>query len=167
MLRRNSLAVAIAILLCTAVACDKKEVTPATHGSPSDLISHQNTATTLPVLSKTFTLKSSETFPFEIPPHSSQPHLHGIFQTFAGKAHGPSDDSANIEFEVQNEEQKSEADANHPSESLLSVEASHNQSVNLDLPPSMDQPVKYYLVFHNAQGSNGNKVVEANFRVDF
>jgi hypothetical protein len=119
------------------------------------------------VLSKTFTLKSSETFPFEIPPHSSQPHLHGIFQAFAGKAHGPSDDSANIEFEVQNEEQKSEADANHPSESLLSVEASHNQSVNLDLPPSMDQAVKYYLVFHNAQGSNSNKVVEANFRVDF
>jgi hypothetical protein len=167
MIRQNALAVVISILLCAALACSKKEAAPASHGSASDLVTHENTAATLPVLAKTFTLKSSETFPFEVPAHSSQPHLHGIFQTFAGRAHGPSDDSANIEFVVLNEEQKSEADANHPSESLFSVESSHNQSVNVDLPPSMNQPVKYYLVFHNAQGSKSNKVVEANFRVDF
>jgi hypothetical protein len=167
MLHQTSLAVAIAILLCSAAACSKKEVAPASRTVPSDMVTHQNTATTLPVLAKTFTLKSSETFPFEIPAHSSQPHLHGIFQTFAGQAHGPSDDSANVDFVILNEEQRSEADADRPSEALFSVEASHNQSVNFDLPPSINQPVKYYLVFRNAQGSKSNKVVEANFRVDF
>jgi hypothetical protein len=167
MLQRNSLAVAIAIFLCAATACAKKEVAPTSRTVPSNLVTHQNAETTLSVLAKTFTLKSSETFPFEIPSHSSRPHLHGIFQAFAGHAHGPSDDSANIDFVILNEEQRSEADANRPSEALFSVEASHNQSVNFDLPPSINQPVKYYLVFHNAPGSKSNKVVEANFRVDF
>jgi hypothetical protein len=49
---------------------------------------------------------------------------------------------------------------------LMSVEASHDQEVNFDLPASSDQPVKYYLVFRNASGG-GSKVVHASFQVDF
>jgi hypothetical protein len=39
--------------------------------------------------------------------------------------------------------------------------------VNFDLPASMEQPVKYYLIFRNTQDSKSNKVVRAQFRVDF
>jgi hypothetical protein len=112
-------------------------------------------------------LKISATFPFEIPAHAALPHLHGIFQSFAGQAHGPSDETADIDFMILNEEQQANFAANRPSEVLFSADASHNQSVNFDLPPSNDHPVKYYLVFRNSEGDKSNKVVEANFRVDF
>jgi hypothetical protein len=46
------------------------------------------------------------------------------------------------------------------------VEASHNETVNFGLPASMDQTVKYYLVFRSSSGE-GKKTVEANFKVDF
>jgi hypothetical protein len=65
-----------------------------------------------------------------------------------------------------NEEQQAAFARDRPSEALFDVEASHNQAINFDLPASMNQPVKYYLVFRNPQGKS-SKVVEANFRVDF
>jgi len=123
--------------------------------------------TTQTVLQKTFNLKGSATFPFEIPAHSVQPHLHGIFESFVGQAHGSSDDTANISFLILNEEQHSDFAGNHPGDALFSVEASHNQAVNFDLPPAMNQSMKYYLVFQNPAGNRGSLVVEANFRVDF
>ena len=83
-----------------------------------------------------------------------------------GQAHGASDDNANIDFLIMNEEQQSDFAANRPGEALFSVEASHNQAVNFDLPASMNQPVKYYLVFRNPQTKVG-KIVEANMQVDF
>ena len=132
---------------------------------PSDHVAASPVGTTQTVLAKTFNLRLSATFPFEIPAHAAQPHLHGIFQSFAGQARGASDETANIDFLIVNEEQQTQLANNHPSESLLSVEDSHSQAVNLDLPPSMNQPVKYFLVFRNSDKSP--KVVEANFRVDF
>ena len=119
------------------------------------------------VLQKTFTLNSSTTFPFEIPAHATQPHLHGLFESSLGKPHGPSDERANVEFMILNQEQEDAAEANRASDALFSADASHNQAVNLDLPPSLDQPVKYYIVFRNPDGVKTSKAVNANFRVDF
>jgi hypothetical protein len=165
--QRIHLAIAIAFFLCAGVACTKKEAPPVSKAVPSDHVAPSPVGTTQAVLDKTFSLKSSATFPFEIPAHASQPHLHGIFQSFAGQAHGTSDDTANVDMLILNEEQQADFASNRATDVLFSVEGSHNQSVNFDLPPSMNQPVKYYLVFRNAQGGKGNKVVEANFRVDF
>ena len=89
------------------------------------------------------------------------------FQAFAGKLHGASDETANIDFVILNDEQQNNAADGRPSEALFSVESSHNQAINFDFPPSMNQPVKYYLVFRNPDGNKGSKFVEANFRVDF
>ncbi len=169
MLQRKGVAVAIAILLWAGAGCSKQDAPRANMTTPLDRAVPSSTGPTqaLVVLEKTFSLKSSATFPFEIPSHASRPHLHGIFQSFTGRAGGASDDAANIEFVILNEEQQANAAGDRPSDALFAVEASHNQAVNFDLPPSMNQPVKYYLVFHNAQGSKSNKVVEASFRVDF
>jgi hypothetical protein len=130
-------------------------------------VSPSPVGTTQTVLQKTFNLKVSATFPFEIPAHAAQPHLHGIFESFVGQVHGASDETANIDFLILNQEQQADSAGNRASEALFSLEASHNQAVNFDLPPSMNQPVKYYLVFRNPGGGKGSKVVEANFRVDF
>jgi hypothetical protein len=53
-----------------------------------------------------------------------------------------------------------------PGDALFSVEASHHETVNFGLPASMDQTVKYYLVFRSSSGE-GKKSVDANFKVDF
>lgn len=96
-----------------------------------------------------------------------QPHLHGMFLSYVGQVHGTADETANISFLIMNEEQNEAFVSDRPSEAVFSVEDSHNQAVNFDLPASMSKPVKYYLVFRNGEGSKSSKVVEADFRVDF
>jgi hypothetical protein len=166
--RRACLAIAVASLLCFGASCDKKAAPAAaapTASEHTELTVNTPAPSSQVILAKTFTLKTSETFPFEIPSHSLRPHLHGIFQSTAGQEHGPSDSTANIDFLVMNEAQQAEFANKREGEALFSVEASHNQSVNFDLPSSFNQPVKYFLLFR----SNGGKVkvVQANFRVDF
>lgn len=164
--QHKHLAVLLGALLLGGTAC-KEEPKPASTILPSDRVAPSPVGTSKNVLQKTFTLKTSAEFPFEIPAHAVQPHLHGLFESFVGQVHGASDASANIDFLVLNEEQHTELLENHPSEALFTIEDSHNQAVNFDLPASRNQPVKYYLVFRNAGESKGSKVVEANFRVDF
>ena len=167
MLPRKHLAVLIAPILLLHVACTKDPPPQAaTTVAPSDHVTASPVGTNQTVLQKTFSLKASATFPFEIPAHAAQPHLHGIFESFVGQLHGASDDTANIDFLIMTEEQQTAFASDHPSEALFDVEASHNQAINFDLPASMNQSVKYYLVFRNPQGK-ASKVVEANFRVDF
>ena len=164
---RTSLAALIAVLVIAAVACTKQPApsTPAKSAPTERIPSLAGTSQT--ILQKTFPLNSSTTFPFEIPAHATQPHLHGIFESFLGRPHGPSDDRANVEFMILNQEQEDAVEANRASDALFSADASHNQSVNLDLPPSMNQPVKYYLVFRNPDSVQTSKSVNANFHVDF
>jgi hypothetical protein len=154
-------------LLLVAAACTNAAPPPVQTSVPSDHVAPSPVGTTQNVLQKTFALKSSAIFPFEIPAHAAQPHLHGIFQAFLGQLHGASDDAANIDFLLLNEQQHTDLAGNRLGDALFSIEASHNQAVNFDLPPSLNQPVKYYLVFRNPEGGKASRVVEANFRVDF
>ncbi|MGC1448754.1 MAG: hypothetical protein WA830_01835 [Candidatus Sulfotelmatobacter sp.] len=163
--RRHVLAM-LAALFVGVVACTKPAPPTANNIIPSDRVAPSPVGTTQTVLQKTFNLKGSAAFPFEIPAHSAQPHLHGIFESFAGQVHGASDETANIDFVILSEEQQTDSASHRASEAMFSVEASHNQAVNFDLPPSLNHPVKYYLVFRDPNGKDG-KVVEANFRVDF
>jgi hypothetical protein len=149
------------------VACTKEAPPVVSAVAPVERAVPSPVGTTQNVLEKTFNLKTTATFAFEIPAHAVQPHLHGIFESFVGQVHGASDDTANIDFLILNDEQQADFANNRESETLFSVEASHNQAVNFDLPASMNKPVKYYLVFRNPNGGKTSKVVEANFRVDF
>jgi hypothetical protein len=168
--RANRALMMIVIALLCGLACSKKQP-PSTPSQPveptPERVAPTPAGTSQTVLEKTFSVKTASTFPFDIPAHISRPHLHGIFQSFAGKLHGASDDTANIDFVILNEEQQTNAATGRPSEAMFSVEGSHNQAVNFDFPPSMNQPVKYYLVFRNPDGNKSSKFVEANFRVDF
>jgi uncharacterized protein involved in outer membrane biogenesis len=154
-----------------AAACEKKQPVSSTT-SPALPATERATpstpvGTTQTVLQKTFALQTSAAFPFEIPAHAVQPHLHGTFQSFVRDARGQPDEAANLDFLVLNRQQYDDFSHGGNSEALFSAEASHNQDVNFDLPASLDQPVKYYLVFRSASGGAIKKVVEANFRVDF
>lgn len=155
------MAVALASISCQKPPAGPEPVSHLEHVAPSPVGTKQI------VLEKTFPLKNSATFPFQIPAHAAQPHLHGIFQSFVGQVHGGSDETANLDFLVLNESQYADFSGGHPSEALFTVEDSHNQAVNFDLPASLDQPVKYYLIFRSAAPGGPKKVVEANFRIDF
>jgi hypothetical protein len=156
----------LAAFLLADVGCTKQPPAQVRSIAPSDRVAPSPVGTTQTVLQKTFNLRASTTFSFEIPAHAAQPHLHGIFESFVGQVHGASDETANIDFLILNQEQQADFAGNRASEALFSVEASHNQAVNFDLPASMNQPVKYYIVFRNSQAQI-SKVVEANFHVDF
>ena len=52
-------------------------------------------------------------------------------------------------------------------EAVFSSEAGPNQEVNTALPPTLDEPATYYLVFRNNARSIEKKVVQADFRIDF
>ena len=166
MLTRHLTLLAAAFLLVN-VACTKEEPEPVSTIAPSEHVSPSPVGTNETILQKTFALKASAIYPFEIPAHAVRPHLHGIFESFVREVHGVSDDTANIDFLIVNEEQHADLVSNHPSEAVFAVEGSHNQAVNFDLPASLNQPVKYYLVFRNPDGNKESKVVEADFRVDF
>jgi hypothetical protein len=168
--RRRTLPVISLIALVLAItACQQENKKPPAEAAPlpMDRVAPPPVAASQTILHKTFEVKGSVTFPFDIPSHAVRPHLHGIFESFVNKIHGASDDTANVEFLIVNADQYADLAANHPIEPLFSAEASHNQSVNLDLPPSLDQPVKYYLVFRSAATKGPAKVVEADFHVDF
>ena len=158
--RWKSISFAIAL---AATSC-KKGPEPLSH---FEHVAPSPVGTTQTVVEKTFAVKNSATFSFEIPAHAARPHLHGIFQSFVGQVHGGSDEAANLDFLLLNEAQYADFVRGRPSEALFSVEESHNQAVNFDLPASLDQPVKYYLIFRSADRDGPKKVVEANFRVDF
>jgi hypothetical protein len=158
--------VAAAVLLLGASSCEQKAAAPAPAPVHYEPVAVSPVGTDQNVLQKTFTVKTSMVFPFEIPAHATRPHLHGLYTSFAGNTHGDSGGAANIDFLVLNDDQYGDFQHGRPSEALFSVEASHNQAVNFDLPASMDQTVKYYLVFRSSSGE-GKKTVEANFKVDF
>jgi hypothetical protein len=159
--------VLLAALALAATACQKAKPPVEQIPPPMERVAPSPVGTNQTVLHKTFSVKTSAAFPFDIPPHAVRPHLHGIFESFVRELHGTSDDEANVDFLILNADQYADLASNRPGETLFSVEASHNQSVNLDLPASLDQPVKYYLVFRNPAGKGPAKVVEADFQVDF
>ncbi len=165
MLPRAYLPALVAILILVNDGCTKVQLGPEKTVARSEPVASL-AGTTQTVLQKTFNVKTSTSFPFEIPAHSIRPHLHGIFESFVGQLHGTSDNTANIDFLILNQEQQADA-AGAGGEAVFSVEASHNQAVNFDLPPSYNQPVTYYLVFRNSAGSKVSKIVDASFRVDF
>jgi hypothetical protein len=155
------------LLMLAACACEKKKASTVEELAPMDRVAPSPVGSSQAVLQKSFNLKKVATFPFEIPPHAARPHLHGMFASFIRGAQVASDDAANVDFLILNADQYADFVANRPSEALFSVDASHNQSVNVDLPASQDQPAKYYLIFRNAVHSSAAAVVEANFQVDF
>lgn len=154
-------------LIFTTVACSKKPDPPKERVPDISRELVPQAAQPVSILDKTFDLKTSAAFPFEIPARSTQPHLHGIFESHLGNARGASNDAANIGLVVMNEQQQEDFANNRATETLFSIEDSHSQSVNFDLPPSFGQPVKYYLIFQNSRDGKTGKVIKANFRVDF
>ena len=144
----------------------------APHGSrqtvASDYAADSPVGTSTPLLHKTFAVVKAANLPFEIPPHATSPKLHGTYSSFLQHSSARGDDEADVEFMVLNEQQYADLINHHPNDALFSAEGSHDQEVNFTMPPTLSQPVKYYLVFRNDSAASAGKVaVQADFRIDF
>jgi hypothetical protein len=154
--------------LLLASACEKKKApqveevaAPAEHVSPSPVGTRQM------ILHKTFPIKTSAIFPFEVPAHAVMPHLQGHYKSYIGQVSVQStDESANVDFFILNEEQHVDFVRGTPSETLFSAATSHDQDVSVSLPGSQGLSVKYYLVFRTTPTTE-KKVVQADFTMDF
>jgi hypothetical protein len=134
---------------------------------PSDLIAPSPVGTSGVILHKTFSVATAATFSFLIPAHAATPQLHGRYQSFIRQTGNQSSgEAADIAFLLMNEEQHAAFLSGQPADVLFSVDASHDQEVNFGLPSSQNHPAKFYLMFRNSS-SEGKKIVQADFTVDF
>jgi hypothetical protein len=138
---------------------DSEQAVASDHGTASPV------GTGGPILQKTFQLAKAANLPFEIPPHAAIPKLHGTYHSFqnAGSNDG---EGADVEFLLVNQQQYSDLINQRPGDALFSADGAHNQEVNVTLPPTLNQPAKYYLVFRNSS-NQGKVAVQADFRIDF
>jgi hypothetical protein len=158
--------VTICALLLTVFGCEKKKVPEEI--APLDRVGAAPADASLAVLHKTFTVRTTVAFPFEIPEHAAMPHMRGNFKSFVTKVGINSNDrSADIDFLVLTEDQYTNFAAGTPSESIFSLDASHDQAVDVSMPPSLNESVKYYLVFRNTPGGDAKKTVQADLTLDF
>lgn len=146
--------------------CEKKKTSE--EPAPIDRVGNSPAGTTQDILHKTFFVRTTVAFPFDIPPHAVRPHLHGNFKSFVTKMGIQSNEhSADVDFLVLNQDQYTNFAAGTPGGSLFSMDSCHDQAVDISLPPSFNQGVKYYLVFRNTPGGDSRKTVQADLSVDF
>jgi hypothetical protein len=120
----------------------------------------------MPVLHDKFPVSRIADLPFQVPPHAATPQLHGTFRSFLPASAKPtSDTDADVEFHLLNDQEYSNFLNAKPSQALFSADATHDEEVNASLPPTLNRPVTYHLVFRNE--SRKKKVVQADFRLDF
>jgi hypothetical protein len=135
---------------------------------PSDHIAPSPVGTTATIVHKTFAVTSTAKFLFEVPAHAASPQLHGTYHSSANNSGAQSgDENGNIDLLLINEQQYADFLNGNPADVVYSVDSSHDQDVSLGLPATLNQPVRYYLVFRNSSSRPGKKVVKANFQVDF
>jgi len=132
----------------------------------SDHVGGSVVGTSIPILNDKFHVSVIVDLPFNVPPHAATPQLRGTFRSFLQAGGKPtSDTDEDVEFHVLNDQEFSNFLNGKPSEALFSADATHNQEVNASLPPTLNQPAAYHLVFLNL--TKKKKVVQADFRLDF
>ena len=120
------------------------------------------------ILHQTFRVQSTVQVAFEVPAHAATPRLRGAYQSFVKQPGSQdSDTDAEIEFLVLNEQQFADFMNKRAGEATFSAEDAQAQEVNTSLPPTMDQPQKYHLIFHNNTRGPKKKFVSADFRMEF
>ncbi len=133
----------------------------------SDHVGGSVVGTSLTVLKEKFRLANVVDVPFEVPAHASMPQLHGAFRSFIQPNGKPSSDTqADVDFRLMSEEEFSAFVSGKPGDALFSADATHDQEVNASLPPTLNKPAKYHLVFVNDSRAT-KKVVQPDFRIDF
>jgi len=136
--------------------------------SASDHVGGSVVGTSQDLLHQTFGVAKAVRLAFQVPAHASTPQLRGTYQSFVKHAGALSSGAeADVEFMVLNEQQYQDFLSGRTGEATFSADDAHQQEVNTSLPPTLDQPVQYYLIFRNNSHAAGKKLVQADFHIDF
>jgi hypothetical protein len=155
-------------LLCLASACSKKAspVQPVS-ADPLNRVS-KTPPSLLHFLHKTFRVGEYTKYDFEVPAHATAPKLQGNFKSFLpGTKPESASEAANVDFMLMNAD---EFDAFVHSRGAMvrySISAAHDQTIDYALPPTFENPVKYYVVFRNSSDPKQARMVAADFSVSF
>jgi len=133
----------------------------------SDHVGGSVVGTRSQVLQQTFAVAGTVDLPFEVPAHAYNPKLHGTFRSFIQSGGKPSATPGDIDFVLLDENQFSAYLDGQPSEAVFSTDATHDQEVNANLPPTLNHPAKYHLIFRNVLPKSGKRVVQADFELEF
>lgn len=108
-------------------------------------------------------------FSFEIPAHVVSPQLKGEFTSFIQGAGGAriADETADVELLVMNETQYDAFANKRGAESVYAIEPSHDHGVEITLPTTRDEPVRYYAVFRRTTDGKASIWVKARLTVEF
>ena len=138
------------------------------HPTASDHVGGSVVGTSNTILRKTFGVTGTVQLPFDVPAHAYNPQLHGTFRSYlpGGKLES-NPAKADVEFLVLNDWEYKDFANGHPSDAIFSADAAHDQEVNANLPPTLDKPVTYHLVFRNNTGGIQKKLVQADFRIAY
>jgi hypothetical protein len=168
-IRSLPLLLLVGVLFLFACSCEKKNPSPAQEVIPStDRVAPSPANSNQTVLRETFSISTSASFPFEIPPHTAMPHLHGNYKSFVKQLGAQAnDDGGNVDFLILTADQYADFTHGRAVESLFSADSSHDQDVSVSLPITQDQPRRYYLIFRNPPGDKTKKLVQAEFTLDF
>jgi hypothetical protein len=134
--------------------------------SAADHVGDSPVGTSNRILHQMFKVAGTVQLQFEVPAHAANPQLRGSYQSFVRRGGVLSSDDAEVGFLVLNDQQYVEFVKGRGSEAVFSADEAHDQEVNTGLPPTLDQPAKYYLIFRNGAHA-ATKVVQAEFRIDF
>jgi hypothetical protein len=136
--------------------------------TPSDHVGGSVVGTSNTILQKTFGVAGAMQLPFQVPAHAYNPQLHGTFRSYLqGGKPEMNADKANVEFLLLNDQEYNNLLSGRPSDSVFSAEDAHDQEVNANLPPTLDKPMTYHLVFRNTVHGGPKKLVQADFRIDY
>lgn len=166
---RGQLSVVLAVVACLTLFACKKQPTPRETTNPLDRVDSSR-AKPINFLHKTFTVKKFAQFPIEVPPHTVIPRVHGSFKSFVPRPGDDdlSDGSTDVGFLLMNADQFGDYSRGHGGgTALYTVESTHDHEVEFVLPPTQDQPEKYYVVFFNSPGGAAVKSVAADFSLSF
>jgi hypothetical protein len=138
------------------------------HPTASDHVGGSVVGTSNTILKKTFAVAGTMQLPFDVAAHAYNPQLHGSFRSYLQGGRPESNASkADIEFLVVSDQDYRNLLSGKPSDAIFSADAAHDQEVNVNLPPTLDKPVAYHLVFRNDVHGAQKKLVQADFRIDY
>jgi len=132
----------------------------------SDYVGDSVVGTSNKVLHQNFVVAGIVDVPFEIPAHAYSPQLHGTFRSFIQAGGAPTTAPGDVDFVLLSDQQFSSLMSGRPSDAVFSADSTHDQEVNANLPPTLNQAVKYHLIFRNVSPKTGKKVVQAEFEMN-
>ena len=130
----------------------------------SDHVGGSVVGSTTPILRKTFSVRSAVQVAFQVPAHAASPRLRGTFQSSATPGGGA---DAPVDVLVLSDQQYAEFVNKRAGDAIFVAEDAPGADVNASLPPTLNEPARYHLIFRNNSRAEGKKFVKADFRMEF